>query len=472
MKVLYAVSEAFPFVKNGGLGDVAYAFPQKVWEQGEDIRLILPLYDVIPERYRDRMELMTNFTLNLALDTYYCGLYRLELEGRTSYFVENHKFFTRGKLYGCSDDDSRFAFFCKAVVESLRFLEWTPDVIHCNDWQTALILFYLEDARLHNRSFPKIRTVFTIHNVEQQGDFSYDTLTDVFGLSGVLFSSGTLEMQGKVNLMKGAVSLADCVTTVSQTYAKELMCQTGPGEIGEVLGGRHIIGIRNGLHQALNPGDAKTVHHPYDENTVAEKVENKLWMQERLGLVKCESAPLFGCLSRLMQRKGFELVLAVMPELLRNGAQLVVVGDGDREIAGAIRTLKEEFPQQVELLPYSEENSETLFSGADVFLMPSAVEPCGTSQLQAMRYGTVPVVHATGGLKDTVKHFDAENPEGYGFVFAQYSEEGLMEAIRQALCTYGDKMVWESMQKRCMQQIFSWDEPAEEYRKLYASILK
>ena len=297
MNILYAVSEAFPFAKDGGLGDVAYAFPQTVRNLGQDIRVMMPLYDTIPQKYRDQMELLTNFTLDVAIQPLYCGLYRLVLRGVTYYFVENDVYFMRGKLYGCHDDGARFAFFSKAVCESIRFLGWMPDIVHCNDWQTALVLFYLRDKVLKNPALWPIRTVFTIHNVEYQGDFSYQTLTDVFGLSGVLFSQGTLELDGDVNLMKGAIEIADCVTTVSPTYAKELAAPDASGHLSQVIADHQIVGIRNGIHEEINPFDSPFVHRPYTVDSVDERVFNKLWMQENMSLRVREETPVLGCVS-------------------------------------------------------------------------------------------------------------------------------------------------------------------------------
>ena len=472
MKILYAVSEAFPFAKDGGLGDVAYAFPQTVRNMGQDIRVIMPLYDTIPQRYRDQMELMTNFTLDVAIQPLYCGLYRLELRGVTYYFVENDVYFLRGKLYGCHDDGARFAFFSKAVCESIRFLDWTPDIVHCNDWQTALVLFYLRDKRLKNPALRPIRTVFTIHNVEYQGDFSYQTLTDVFGLSGVLFSQGTLELDGDVNLMKGAIEIADCVTTVSPSYAQELKAPDASGQLSQVIAAHEIVGIRNGIHKEINPFDCPHVHRPYNASSVDERVFNKLWMQENMSLKLGENIPVLGCVSRLLPRKGFELLVAVLPEFLENGAEVVICGNGKRDVKQALQQLEERFPAQVAVISYSESSAAEVLSSIDLFLMPSLIEPCGTAQLQAMRYGAVPLVRATGGLKDTVKPYDKEHPDGWGFVFEEYTPEALRNAIREALMVYQDTETWETLEKRCMEQDFSWDQPAKDYIALYESLLK
>lgn len=472
MNILYAVSEAFPFAKDGGLGDVAYAFPQTVRNMGQDIRVVMPLYDTIPTHYREQMELISNFTLNVSFQTLYCGLYRLELRGVTVYFVENDVYFMRGQLYGCRDDDARFAFFSKAVVESIRYMDWTPDVVHCNDWQTALVLFYLRDKQMKNPALRPIHTVFTIHNVEYQGNFSYQTLTDVFGLSGVLFSQGTLELDGKVNLMKGAIEIADRVTTVSPAYARELKAPDASGNLAEVIAAHEIVGIRNGIHGEINPFDCPHVHRPYTADTVDERVFNKLWMQENMSLKLGEDIPVLGCVSRLLPRKGFDLLAEVLPEYLSRGAELVVCGNGKRDIKQLLQGLEEQYPEQVAVISYSEAHAAEVLSSIDLFLMPSVVEPCGTAQLQAMRYGAVPLVHATGGLRDTVKPYDDQHPDGWGFVFEDYTPEALKAAMDTALSAYyEDGALWERLQKRCMAQDFSWDEPAKAYIALYQDLL-
>ena len=429
------------------------------------------MYDIIPAEYRDRMELVENFTLELGLQTLYCGLYQLEYQGVTWYFVENDVFFRRGRLYGCADDDARFAFFCKAVCEALKRLDWVPEILHCNDWQTALIPFYLENERLQHPRLQRVRTMFTIHNAEFQGDFSYHTLTDVFGLSGVLFSEGTVELDGSVNLVKGAIEKADCITTVSPSYAAELTAPNAVGPIAQVIASHQVTGILNGLSDEQNPYDSRLTHRPYSVDSVEEKVFNKLWMQELRGLKVQEDAPVFGCVSRLIPRKGFELLCQVLPEFLEQGAQLVVTGDGQREILSLLEDLRRRFPGQVALAPYTEENAVEIFSSADLFLMPSLEEPCGTAQMQAMRYGTVPVVHLTGGLKDTVKPYDKDHPDGWGFGFEDYSAGAMREALVQALTVYWNTGEWETLEKRCMSRDFSWREPVAAYQALYHSLL-
>ena len=472
MKILYAVSEAYPFAKDGGLGDVAFGLPQKIKQLGMDIHVILPLYDTIDQSYREQMVLETNFTLKLGFQTLYCGLYRLSYQGVAYYFVENPIYFNRGRLYGCQDDDARFAFFSKAVCESIRHLGWFPDVVHCNDWQTALILFYLRDRSLKHPERRPIRTVFTIHNVEYQGAFRYRTLTDVFGLSGVLFSQGTLELDGKVNLLKGAIETADLVTTVSPSYAQELTAMAASGSLSKVIAAHEIVGIRNGVHEDMDPMKNLYVHRPYDASSVEERVFNKLWMQENYQFPLGGRIPVLGCVTRLLPRKGFDLLLEVLPEFLDQGVQLLICGQGKADIREALEALKEAYPIQMDLVPYTEEDAAEVFSSVDLFLMPSRIEPCGTAQLQAMRYGAVPVVRATGGLKDTVAPYDEAHPEGWGFVFTDYSADALRGALRAALAVYENQEEFEQLQRRAMEQDFSWEEPAKAYIRLYERLIE
>lgn len=470
MKVLYAVSEAYPFAKDGGLGDVAFGFPKAVKDLGVDIHVIMPLYDVIPKAYREQMELVTNFTLELSYQTIYCGLYLLVHEGVAFYFVENDDYFARGRIYGCRDDAARFAFFSMAVCHSMEHLGWFPDVVHCNDWNTALIPFYLKEQNLLGKK--SIKTVFTIHNVEYQGDFSYETLTDVFGLSGVLFSQGTMELEGNVNLMKGAVEISDIVTTVSPAYARELSTLESAGALGDFLAGHKIVGILNGLHDSMAPDKSAGVLQPYNVECLDQRGVNKRRMQENHGLIVDPEAPVFGCVSRLLSRKGFELLAEVMPRFLARGAQLYITGDGDRTVREKLLALRDEFPRQVDITAYSEYRGAEVYASSDIYLMPSEVEPCGTSQLQAMRFGAVPVVRATGGLKDTVPPFDSQNPHGCGFVFSEYSAEALAAAVEQALAVYEDKTVWTAIQRRCMARDHSWKGPAEAYITIYQELVE
>ncbi len=471
MKVLYVVSEAFPFAKYGGLGEVAGEYPKAMAAQNVDVRVVMPLYQGISDVYREQMEFMISYPVNLALETAFCGLYKMEYEGVIWYFIENERCFGRDMLYGYPDDDMRFAFFSKAVCAMLRYLDWRPELIHCNDWQTALVPFYLRDYYAQNQSFRPIKTVFTIHNVEFQGDFSYETLTDVFGLSGILFAEGTLELDGNVNLMKGAIETADCLTTVSPTYARELTAPDAAGPLAEVILSHDIHGIRNGIPEDVGPDRSALVRFPYDQNSLAKKRDNKRFMQENRGLVVEESAAVFGCVSRLLPRKGMDLLAQAIPAFLERGCELVMTGDGQPEILEQMQALQARYPDRMAILPYTEENAAEIFAGADFLLMPSLEEPCGTAQMQAMRYGTVPVVRATGGLRDTVAPFDGDHPLGCGLVFDDYTAQALTEALERAENLYSDPEAMEGLRRRGMETDVSWRKPAEEYQRLYESLI-
>ena len=293
----------------------------------------------------------------------------------------------------------------------------------------------------------------------------------MFGLSGVLFSQGILELDGDVNLMKGAIEIADCVTTVSPSYAGELAAPDASGQLSQVIAAHEIVGIRNGIHDEINPFDCPHVHRPYNVESVDERVFNKLWMQENMSLRVREEIPVLGCVSRLLPRKGFELLVQVLPEFLEQGAELVVCGNGKRDVKEVLQQLEAQFPEQVAVISYSEASAAEVLSSIDLFLMPSLIEPCGTAQLQAMRYGAVPLVRATGGLKDTVKPYDKDHPDGWGFVFEDYTPEALRAALTNALTVYQDGETWEGLEKRCMAQDFSWTQPAKEYTQLYEKLL-
>ncbi len=469
MNILYAVSEADPFVKHGGLGEVAGAFPVAMTRLGVDFRVILPMYDSIPEEYRSAMELETVFHVSVALDTVACGLYRLDYRGVVWYFIENDRVFGDLSTIG---DDQRFAFFSKAVCVSLRNMDWRPDIIYCNDWQTALVPFYLRDFQLRRGLELPIRTVFTIHNVEFQGDFSYQTLTDVFGLSGILFAQGTMELEGHVNLMKGAIETADRVTTVSPSYARELTAPDASGPLSQVIADHQVIGILNGAPEDVTPEKSPYVHRRYDAASLDQRVLNKLWIQEMCGLRVQIDAPLFGFVGRFLPRKGIGLLAEVLPEFLDRGVQILFAGQGEGEMAALVADLRQRYPLQAAMLGYSDKKAAELYAGVDFLLMPSLEEPCGTTQMQAMRFGAVPVVRETGGLRDTVVPFNSQHPEGWGFTFSVYDKQHLRDAVSSALAAFRVPETWETLQKRCMARDSSWNGPAKEYLAVYEDLLK
>ena len=320
MKLLYVTSEAYPFCKTGGLADVAGSLPPALAAEGVETAVILPLYDKIGPQWREKMTFRRYIYVDLGWRHEYCGLFSLYDRGVTWYFVDNEKYFRRGRLYGEFDDGERFAFFSKAVVDLLPSLDWMPDILHCNDWQTALVPIYLKDVCTRWEAVRRIRTVFTIHNIEYQGRYGADTVDQLFGLDRGWYNDGTLQMDGDVNLMKGAIEIADRVTTVSPAYARELKAPDASGNLAEVIAAHEIVGIRNGIHGEINPFDCPHVHRPYTADTVDERVFNKLWMQENMSLKLGEDIPVLGCVSRLLPRKGFDLLAEVLPEYLSRGA--------------------------------------------------------------------------------------------------------------------------------------------------------
>ena len=469
MKILYAASEALPFVASGGLADVAGSLPKALQKEGAECRVVLPLYSGIKDSLRAQLQYVTHFNVPLSWRNQYCGLFTAQVDGVTYYLLDNEYYFKRGGIYGFYDDAERFVFFSKAVLEMLTVMDYEPDIISCNDWQTAMVPVFLNVFYRGIEKFRRIRTVFTIHNIQYQGKYGMEIATDICGLPDYAVNMVTYD--GTVNMMKGAIEQCDMISTVSPSYANELCASEASGHLAQVISAHKLVGIRNGIHGEINPFDCPYVHRPYDGESVHERVFNKLWMQENMSLRLGEDIPVLGCVSRLLPRKGFELLVEVLPEFLKNGAELVVCGNGKRDVKEALQQLEAQFPEQVAVISYSEKSAAEVLSSIDLFLMPSLIEPCGTAQLQAMRYGAVPLVRATGGLKDTVKPYDTEHPEGWGFVFDEYTPEALKTALTSALEVYRDTAAWETLEKRCMAQDFSWEQPARDYVRLYEGLL-
>ncbi len=467
MQVLYVVSEAFPFVQEGELGIVAGAFPVVLAEKGIDIRVIMPMYDTILPSLVQQMKKQIHFFAKFSEKVYLCNLYIIEQKGVIWYFLDNDHFFHRGKLYGCEDDERRFAFFSVAVCEAMKVMKWVPDIIHCNDWQTAMIPVCLQGSYSFLNQ-KRVKIVYTIHNLTFPTNLNgCNTLTERISLPDDM--GNFLEANGSMNLIKAAVFFSDCITTVSPTYAKKLMASDSGMSLSGTLSDKEIYGICNGIN--INPMNTPMVHRPYDSDSVEEKVFNKLWMQEMHCLEVYEDAPVFGCVSRLMSEKGFDLLLQVLPEFLESGCQFVLTGDGDYRIVEQLNVLKARYPRQVSITTYSEKNAIEIFSSVDIFLMPSLEGLCGISQMLAMQFGAVPVVYATDGLKDTVDPYDEMHPDGCGFVFENYTAEAFAESIRQAVWVYWDTERFETLQRRCKARDFSWNEPVKAYIRLYQDLL-
>ncbi len=470
MNILFAVSEAAPFVKTGGLADVAGSLPAALKLAGTDTRVILPLYSAINDEYRSKMEFLFYTYVDLGWRHQYCGLFRLKHEGVVFYFIDNEYYFKREGIYGSMDDGERFAFFSKAVVTVLPLLNFRPDLINCNDWQTALVPIYLN---LEPAGFYRgIKTVYTIHNIEYQGSFSFHTADDVFGLPKNLYEEGLLRYDDGVNLMKGAIYFADYVTTVSPNYAEELRYPFYAHGLHEIIAqnSHKLRGIINGLDTKLyNPETDKALPCNFSSRDSSGKGECKKQLCAMLDFDPDESSPIIACISRLVEHKGFDLVVHVLDDIIAKGARLAILGTGDRSFEDFFRSAGDRYPGRVSAnIMYSEKMASLIYAGADMLLMPSKSEPCGLSQLIAMRYGTVPIVRSAGGLKDTVIPHPSENSNG--FRFDNYDAYEMLGTIGYALETYGDKAQWQLLINRCMTQELGWEKSAKQYIEVYASL--
>ncbi len=473
MNILYSASEVAPFIKTGGLADVAGSLPQALAAQGNDVRVVLPLYQGISQSWRDNMEFLCHFDVWVAWRRSYCGLFSLSQNGVTYYFIDNEHYFKRANIYGHFDDCERFSFFCQAVMALPGVLSWNVDVLHANDWQTALLPILLLERRYHVPELALTSSVFTIHNVEYQGRFGENVVSDVLGLNSSYFNGNMLEYYGDVNLMKGAVLASHFVTTVSPTYANELKIPFYGHGLHDIIHSQShkVQGILNGIDMNLfNPRSDTSLCQNFDESSLEGKAKCKEALQSALGLRVDPSVPIIGCVSRLVEHKGFALVVDGLKQIMDMGAQMVVLGTGNHEFESAFRHAEHLYPGMFSAqLAYSASISNLIYAGADLFLMPSFSEPCGLSQMISMRYGTLPIVRETGGLVDSVTHFKSE--QGTGFSFANINTHDMLYVIEEALQLRKDNPNhWYQLQKNAMTQDFSWKNSAEQYQAIYEKI--
>ena len=475
MKILYVSSEAFPFCKTGGLADVAGSLPPALARNGDDVAVILPLYGQIGRQWRQQMTFRRYIYVDLGWRHQYCGLFSLERDGVTWYFVDNEHYFCRGALYGEFDDGERFAFFCKAVIDLLPSLDWMPDILHCNDWQTALVPIYLKDVCTRWEEVRRIRTVFTIHNIEYQGRYGEDTVDQLFGLDRGWYNDGTLQMDGDVNLMKGAMLVSDAVTTVSPTYAAQLhdaAYAEGMESVVRMIDWK-FSGVVNGLDVVgYDPARDPALPENYDADHMAGKAACKASLQAAMGLAQEPDTPLIGIVSRLVGHKGLDIVEQGLDGIMATGCQLVVLGQGESQFEDAFRWAQNRWPGRVSAqITYSDNLSRRIYGAADLFLMPSRSEPCGLSQLIAMRYGAVPIVRQTGGLNDTVRSCQVGQPDGNGYVFSGCTAHDLCQTLGQAVGLYrGDRLGFDTVRRRGMTEDFSWNRSAGAYRRIYQDL--
>ena len=472
MKVLFATSEAGPFLRTGGLGDVGAALPNALTKAKQDVRVIMPLYQGIPAGYRQTMKFLGSKTVSLGWRQQYAGVFECAYEGVTYYFIDNEYYFKRGTVYGHYDDGERFAFFSKAVLDVLPLIAFKPDVVHCNDWQTALIPVMLDAFYREKKFYQKMRTILTIHNIEFQGNMDRGCIQDVFGIPAEF--SSRVEYNGCANMLKGGIECADKVTTVSATYAEEIRNPYYAYGLEHILAKRayKISGIVNGIDVDLyNPATDKALFANYTAaNAKKNKAINKKGLQEMVNL-PVANKPLIGMVTRLTNQKGMDLIMDVLEEILSMDLQMVVLGTGDWKYEAALNEMAKRYGNKLAvIINFSQDIASKIYAGSDLFLMPSKFEPCGLSQLIAMRYGSIPIVRETGGLKDTVPAFNPEEKTGRGFTFKTYNAYDMLDAIRRSLTAYGNKEEWAAVMKNAMAGDYSWKVSAQQYIALYKGL--
>lgn len=477
MKVLFAASECVPFVKTGGLADVAGTLPAYLVKQGADIRVILPKYKQFSETWKLKMRHILSFEVHLGWRRQYCGIETIELDGVTFYFVDNEFYFARDGIYGSGEEDAeRFSFFCRAVLEAMPLLDFMPDVLHCNDWHTGMIPALLETQYRMLPAYSNIRTVFTIHNLQYQGVFSWMHTDDLLGLGEELFTPEALEFFGKINFMKGGLVFSDKITTVSPSYAKEIRYP----EYGEMLDGllryreKDLLGILNGIEYAeYDPAADRYLAARYSADDPAGKAECKRQLQEKLGLSPRPDVPVIGMVTRLAEQKGMDLFERAIEELMGLDVQIAVLGSGESRFEDLLRWASWRYQGKFACyVGYNDELAHRIYAGSDIFLMPSRFEPCGLSQLIALRYGSIPLVRETGGLRDTIVPYNRFTDEGNGFSFANYNAGDMLFTLKLALRFFSDKPMWQRLVGRAMRSDFSWENSAKEYYALYESLTR
>ena len=477
MKILFAASECVPFIKTGGLADVVGALAPVLARKGHDVRVILPKYGMIAEEYRQQLRHVTDFYVKLGWRHQYCGIEALERQGVTFYFVDNEYYFKRNYIYGLGGDEyERFGFFCRAVLDALPRLEFQPDVIHAHDWQSGMIPALLRIQYDQADFYHNIRTVFTIHNLQYQGVFGIEQIKDVLELPDDVFTNDKLECFGCANFMKAALVYADEITTVSPSYAEEIQTAYYGERLDGLLRARRnsLSGVLNGIDmQEYDPATDSMIPANYTAQDLAGRAQCKAALQQSLGLTVDPNVPIIGMVGRLSSQKGLDLVDHVIGQIMEENVQLVVLGMGESRYVNLFSWAEQQYPGRVAArFQMDHQLAHRIYAGADMFLMPSQFEPCGLSQMIALRYGCVPIVRETGGLRDTVLSYNHYNNAGNGFTFFNYNAHDMLFTIRRALRYYHEHPdVWRELQSRGMNGDYSWNASAETYLSLYMSIL-
>lgn len=467
-----------PFAATGGLGDVMGSLPAALKSHAGDdvdVRCVIPLYDKVGQEWRSQMKTEAIFTVELGWRKQYCGVLSLEKDGVTYYFIDNEYYFRRGTLYGHLDDGERYAFFSRAVIEMFSHINFYPDILHANDWQSALSIVYLNLQYRQIQGYENIKTVFTIHNIEYQGQYDMAILADVFGIDWK--HTGLMEWENAMNLMKAAIVCADRVSTVSPTYAGEIQSAEYAHGLEELLREHSykLTGILNGIdYDYYDPHTDTDIVKKYMWRSLKGKTENKLSLQRELGLPERADVPMYSIISRLVAHKGTDLVCEIAYRMMsEKDAQFIILGTGNTEYEDYFIELERRFPDKVRaLITYDRKLSKRVYAASDIFLMPSKSEPCGLSQMIASRYGTVPITRETGGLADSIKGYwvDKGEVKGNGFTFANYSGAELYDRICASYELYCDPKAFRKLQQKIMKTDFSWAGSAQSYMKMYNEI--
>ncbi len=489
LNILFVSSEVDPFAKTGGLADVASALPKTLAELGHDVRVVLPRYGSIDERKfkLHNIQRLSNIQVSVGLTTELANIQNSSLNSSSpkvpAYLLQNERYFGRPELYVDSrtktdfpDNDERFIFFSRGTLEMLRRLGWQPDIIHCNDWQSGMVVTYLKTLYKDDPLLGNVKSVFTIHNMAYQGKFPKQTFEKT-GLPPSLFTPEGIEFYGEVNFLKGGLIFADVITTVSEKYAEEISssAEFGYGMEG-ILRSRQadLFGILNGIDYSIwNPEIDPLIPANYSAKDLGPKLQNKKALQEKFGLRLSEDIPLLGVISRLADQKGFDLLGTITPELMKLDIQLVLLGTGEQKYHTLFEKLHSRYPQKTGVyLGFNNDLAHLIEAGSDMFLMPSRYEPCGLNQMYSLKYGTVPIVRATGGLDDTIENFDPATMKGTGFKFVPYDAEEFLSTIKRALVIYQDKKTWHALVTNGMAKDHSWTASAKKYVTLYRNLLK
>ena len=470
-KILFVTSEARPFAASGGLGDVAGSLPAAIKRAAGDeidIRVVMPLYGSVSKDYRDKMTFKCMFNVNLSWRSQYCGVFEMIHDGIIWYFIDNEYYFKRDTLYGNFDDGERYSYFCRAVLDMLGFVGFIPDILHANDWQTAMCVINHKCREY----YPSMRCVYTIHNIEYQGQYDFAILGDVFDLSPAC--KNIVAYDNCINLTKGAIVCCDALTTVSPQSANEIQTEYFSSGLYGIIGQNSykLSGILNGIDtDYYDPTDDNEIEYTYGVKRMAGKAKNKAALQTELGLPVKPDAPMIGLITRLVAHKGIDLIMRVADEILQDDVQIVLLGTGDERYESFFRGLAAAYPDKVSAnITFNRVMAKKIYASSDIFLMPSKTEPCGLSQMIACRYGSVPVVRETGGLFDSIKAFDPVSGEGNGVTFATINAHDMLDAVRRAVDMYRQPAIWKKLRSNAMQSDFSWDRSAKDYISLYNSL--